>query len=86
MAWSFLFSDVPATSLESFHLHIYFLIPGLQGYTDIGSVSANLSGVSSISALAAHVRDVWSRLGSLKVAVTSVYGIPLEIDFTKKIC
>jgi len=39
-----------------------------------------------MSALAAHVRDVWSRLGYLKVAVTSVYGIPLEIDFTKKIC
>ncbi|KAI0231538.1 hypothetical protein LSAT2_018107 [Lamellibrachia satsuma] len=36
--------------------------------------------------LAAYVRDVWSRLPTLKAAVTSTFGEILKIDSTKKVC
>ena len=36
--------------------------------------------------LAAYVRDVWSRLRTLKAAVTSTFGEILKIDSTKKVC
>jgi hypothetical protein len=35
--------------------------------------------------LAAYVRDVWSRLETLKGSATSIYGSILKIDSTKKI-
>lgn len=35
--------------------------------------------------LATYVRDVWSRLPSLKASATSIYGSVLKIDSTKKI-
>ncbi|XP_057300249.1 uncharacterized protein LOC130630686 [Hydractinia symbiolongicarpus] len=35
--------------------------------------------------LAAFARDVWSRMDSVKAAITSVFGVVLKIDSTKKI-
>lgn len=35
--------------------------------------------------LASYVRDVWSRLDTLKASATSIYGTILKIDSTKKI-
>ena len=36
--------------------------------------------------LAVYVREVWSRLPSLKAAITSTYGTVLKMDSTKKVC
>lgn len=36
--------------------------------------------------MSVHVRDVWQRLPELLAAATSVHGVILKIDSTKKIC
>lgn len=35
--------------------------------------------------MSAYVRDVWSRLPALQASVTSVFGMILKIDSTKKV-